>query len=630
VILGDLRDGGDQYSSFEPTTLIAGKPNQAFTASLRIENVSPSDPGWVYVDFYASTDRSITSADAYLGRTKVWIIHNVPATATLNTILPASLPPGTYYVGWIIDPNNSVPDTDKSNNVAYKSTPLLRVVNSSQSIVYVDAGAHGANDGSTWKNAFTSLQDALAMAVSGREIRVARGLYTPDQGLGITRGSREAGFTLISGITVSGGYAGVSAPDPNARNVQAYATVLSGDLRANDLPVADPCNLWKEASRTDNSRHVLTLMGKDLTTILDGVQVTGGYAFGPTATASVSGDLQGAGLIMLGGSLTVRNCTFSGNWASGDGGALYVANGRLELTDCTFRANGAGTHVGQSRGTGGAIRSDGSSQMTLARCKFQSNFAGVQGGAFDNDKGSAVLTWCSFLRNSAGSAGGGALWNSEGRVNLAGCILNGNRSDQSGGAITNGWTGTLSAANCCLYANHSKVQAGAIDNTSGGKTALWNCTLAANRQDGSPGAIVCGPALGQAVSELTIANCILWDGAGEISNQGKAVVTIARTDIQGGWTAGNFSSDPLFVSPAGLDGVAGTEDDNLRLASGSPCIDRGDNTLLPQDFADVDGDGNVKESVPLDLDGRERTAGTAVDIGAYEVQPSSSSSCSSG
>ena len=614
----DLRDGGDQYSSFEPTVLIAGRPKQTLTVRMKLQSKGVNTPGDVSVRFYASPDTSITSSDYYLGHTEAFLGAGGDAILTLSGTFPTGIPQGSYYVGWIIDPENSVDEADEGNNTAFKSTSKLSVVNEFQSTLYVDLRAKGTNDGSSWKNAFKRLQDALAVAIPGREVHVAAGIYTPDQGLGITRGDREASFMLSGGLTILGGYAGAGAPDPSVRDATTYATILSGDLTGDDRPVADPCNLWKEASRTDNCRHVLKAFDVSETTILDGVQVVGGYAFSSSAKPSAN-DLQGAGLTMSGGRLVLRHCTFSGNWAFGDGGAIYVDDGRLELAECTFRTNGAGTSVGPARGTGGAIRNDGKGSLILSQCRFIRNCAGSQGGALDNNQGSATLTRCLFLQNRAGTAGGGALWNSEGRIDMVSCTLHGNHSDYSGGAVANGWSGTLHAVNCCLHANVSEVQAGAIDNFFGGKATLSNCTLADNRQGSGLAAIICGPALGQTASELTVANCILWNGGSEIANLGKSLVTVTRTDIQGGWPgASNLNTNPLFVLPAGLDGVPGTEDDNLRLGTGSPCVDRGDNTMLPQDSTDLDGDGNLKESLPVDLDGKARTTGTTVDLGAYE------------
>lgn len=51
-------------------------------------------------------------------------------------------------------------------------------------ITYVDADATGAKNGTSWPDAFNYLQDALAIAQSGDEIRVAQGIYRPDRGGG--------------------------------------------------------------------------------------------------------------------------------------------------------------------------------------------------------------------------------------------------------------------------------------------------------------------------------------------------------------------------------------------------------------------------------------------------------------
>ena len=61
-------------------------------------------------------------------------------------------------------------------------------------------------------------------------------------------------------------------------------------------------------------------------------------------------------------------------------------------------------------------------------------------------------------------------------------------------------------------------------------------------------------------------------------------------------------------TPLGPDGVAGTRDDDLRLASGSPCIDAGDSAALPADGADTDEDCDVYEPVPRDVAGHARFA----------------------
>ena len=97
-----------------------------------------------------------------------------------------------------------------------------------------------------------------------------------------------------------------------------------------------------------------------------------------------------------------------------------------------------------------------------------------------------------------------------------------------------------------------------------------------------------------------------------------------------------------FVDADGADNTPGTEDDNLRLLIGSPCLDAGDNTAVPADLADLDGDDDTSEPTPLDLDRAARflddtgstdcphvvppdDCGTPpiVDMGAYEFPDTS-------
>jgi hypothetical protein len=103
-------------------------------------------------------------------------------------------------------------------------------------IHYVDDDATGASDGSSWEDAFVCLQDALAAAHYSDQILVAQGIYKPDMGAGITPGDREATFQLVNGVILKGGYGGSGTADPDARDVELYETVLSGDLNGDDGP----------------------------------------------------------------------------------------------------------------------------------------------------------------------------------------------------------------------------------------------------------------------------------------------------------------------------------------------------------------------------------------------------------
>lgn len=95
--------------------------------------------------------------------------------------------------------------------------------------IYVDAGATGANNGSSWVDAYKYLQDALAAAVSGDQIWVAEGTYMPDQGSGLTPGDRTAKFLLKNGVSIYGGFAG-GETSRDQRDAVTNVTILSGDL----------------------------------------------------------------------------------------------------------------------------------------------------------------------------------------------------------------------------------------------------------------------------------------------------------------------------------------------------------------------------------------------------------------
>src|SRR5262249_20167406 len=93
----------------------------------------------------------------------------------------------------------------------------LLATRASAQIVYVDPGATGANDGSSWPNAYTSLATALTAAGNGpAEVRVAHGTFT-------------GGLQLRGTVQLVGAYAGTSGPDPDARDL-ANPTILQGPV----------------------------------------------------------------------------------------------------------------------------------------------------------------------------------------------------------------------------------------------------------------------------------------------------------------------------------------------------------------------------------------------------------------
>lgn len=95
---------------------------------------------------------------------------------------------------------------------------------------YVDTDATGANNGSSWNDAYVSLQDALAVAGWQDTIWVAEGTYYPDEGSGQTNNDRTSTFAITNQkLVVAGGFVGTETSF-DQRDWINNKTILSGDL----------------------------------------------------------------------------------------------------------------------------------------------------------------------------------------------------------------------------------------------------------------------------------------------------------------------------------------------------------------------------------------------------------------
>ena len=99
----------------------------------------------------------------------------------------------------------------------------------SASVIYVNAGATGANNGTSWANAFTSLQSGLAAAGSGDEIWVVAATYKPT-----TTTDRTISFVLKNNVGVYGGFNGTETQRPNNPNTRGQMAVFL--TKTFDLP----------------------------------------------------------------------------------------------------------------------------------------------------------------------------------------------------------------------------------------------------------------------------------------------------------------------------------------------------------------------------------------------------------
>ncbi len=251
-----------------------------------------------------------------------------------------------------------------------------------QEVLFVDLAASGANNGSDWFNAFDELQAALVAADEGgvSEIRVARGVFRPDRG-GADIGDRGNSFRLVSGVTIRGGYAGVRGAFPNARDLVAYESVLTGDLDLDDD---------SGGSNVENAYHVVEAIGVDRTAILDGFTIVAGNADGAAP------DDGGGGVLIDAGSPTLRNCVVRGSSADGAGGGLSIKNGSPLLVNILIYDNAATV-------SGGGVQSESGSTALFVSCTIADNTSSLGGGIY-NAAGSSVSIVNSIVWGNTGGA----------------------------------------------------------------------------------------------------------------------------------------------------------------------------------------------------------------------------------
>ncbi len=473
-----------------------------------------------------------------------------------------------------------------------------------QTVLYVDPDATTApNDGSTWCNGFLDLQGALAVATANTTIRVADGVYTPT----VPNGDRGDRFQLKSGVELIGGHAGCGAPDPDLRDLVLFQSILSGDLNGDDQTGGD---------NSENSYHVVTGGAIDATAILDGFIIEGGHANGSNPSD------RGAGVFFYPSisSATIRSCIIRDNVATEKAGGMYAYNYSGTMTGCVFSGNtswrGGGALVwnanpefvgclfigNEATDAGGGVYNQ-SNTATYRQCRFQGN-TGVNGGGMFAYQGTPSIIGSIFVGNDA--TGGGGMSNQLSSPVIESTVFRDNTSTSSGGGMLN-YASSPRVASTVFNGNTATVHGGGVHSLFAGSPSFENCTFAHN-------SAFLGGGVGNASAQTTVTSCVLWgnSGSGESAQIGvsSGVVTLDYSCVEGlsgqfGGT-GNVGTDPLFVDALGVDGAAGTDDDDLSLADTSPSANRGDPTFVP-------------DPGETDAAGEARVQSCRVDMGAYET-----------
>ena len=248
--------------------------------------------------------------------------------------------------------------------------------------VYVDIDATGgANNGTSWADAFTDLQDGIDLAVSGIEVLVAEGTYIPGS-------SWNSTFNPKRGVRVCGGFTG-GETIRHQRDWNAHPTILSCEI-------GDP-------SPEDNCVHVVVAEASNPTAVLDGLTITRGYA------DLAGADGEGGGIRARGGGVTLANVTVIDNYAASAGGGVFTnTTGTVKAYNSSFINNRAPSFHG-----GGYYANIGSAEpQTLVNCVFVGNSAYRGGGiALEGTGSTPEIVNLSLSGNSAANTGGGIFTN---------------------------------------------------------------------------------------------------------------------------------------------------------------------------------------------------------------------------
>jgi hypothetical protein len=449
-----------------------------------------------------------------------------------------SVPDGSYYVWAYLDrdvgfgdpePEDVVVlwdgDGDGSWDPVTVSGGSATGVDIDLGFVYVDTSANGANDGSSWADAFIDLQDGIDLAVSGVEVWVAEGTYFPGP-------NRSDSFLPKPGVRVCGGFVGTEIIR-HQRDWNAHPTILSGEIGG--------------ASNTDNCYHVILADYANPSAIFDGFTVTRGYADGPHAQY----DDEGGGVRARGGGVTLMNSTILDNYS-----------------------------------------------------------AQVGGGITTYTPGYVVVVNSSFIGNEATYYGGGIWIHAAAPVpsQVVNCVFTGNSSFRGAALTVQGQVWAPGSepviTNASVSNNNALIEAGGI----------YTNTTTANPPD----------------APVRIENSIVWGNTApafpQISYYTAASLSpvVNYGIVEGGWTgpgANVLDQDPSFADTA------------LRLNLDSPAIDAGDNTAVPIDLYDADGNHWTDEPIKRDRDfvrrfrnlpyapntGVSAPGEPPVDMGAYEA-----------
>lgn len=412
----------------------------------------------------------------------------------------------------------------------------------SAAVWYVNINATGANNGTSWADAYTDLQDGIAASAFGDEIWVAAGVYKPT-----STTDRNISFSVKNGTKVYGGFNGTEI-SLSQRDLNTNVTIMSGEIGT--------------GSSNDNTYKVVYLSNAGNQTLIDGFTVRGGHG---STNAGIGGNNgRGGGIYSINSNATIQNCKIVGNFATEAGGGLsHGGSGNITIQSCVFEGNISGTQ-------GGAINIFVGTNNSISNCYIVSNQASGSGGAICVAAASNVIV---NVSNSviAGNTSNSSIiyFNAESLLNLYNCLIVGNYANTSGVIRTE----TSSSS------KNNKIINCTIAHNGQGETGTSSRSILLNSNSSIVNSIIYGnTSASQILAVLTVNNSIVQAGT----------QTLSGTNI--------IASDPGFVLPGNASNAPfDTTGLNYHVSVLSPGIDFGLNANV-QGTSDLDGNPRIQNT----------------------------------
>lgn len=474
----------DNYLVFEISygNPITGPNNPNYFGTIYDVNIISHLP--LEVDFYSATAGAEYDA------------NNHTVVLNVGTLLPGS--EGYFEIVTKVTPhafplmelyNYSELSAYQYYSVAEVNVP---VCNWGGEIIYVDKDANGFNNGTSWDDAFPSLQDGLADAQRLGDnitaIWVAAGSYKPVESVNVPQYQQKS-FALLNNVAIIGHFGGIGTYEdsPDARNLADInnTTILEGKIGT---------------SISEAVRYIVKSTG-----------ITNALVDGFTIRNSLGTD--GAGIYLEDADVSIVNCLFENNYKHGIYAELYSWP---DIHNCVFFNN---NNYG--------LRIENSCQPVISYSVFDGNNVQGRCGILMSYNCATTVTDCIFKNNENSGISG----SNNGNLSVENSQFENGRYGFSISDITTNITDsnienlTVRGISCTL----SNITLGNVSIRSGAADALYSDR-----------------------SELTISDSDFRNNTGYGINATNSDITISKSIIANNYDSGFYAANGCNLEMSGI------------------------------------------------------------------------------